>query len=62
MADYMTLLGAEDVSRAGHNMEHAAEIMQRAASQFEATVERLIRALDDHATRIENAAQENPNG
>lgn len=58
MSDYVTLMGSEDVSRAGHNMTHAAEAMQRAASQFESVAERLIRALDDHAMRIENAIQE----
>lgn len=58
MSDYVTLMGSEDVSRAGHNMVHAAEAMQRAVSQFESVAERLMRALDDHATRIENAEKE----
>jgi hypothetical protein len=58
MSDYVTLIGSEDVSRAGHNMVHASDAMQRAILQFESVAERLIRALDDHATRVENAAKD----
>ena len=46
MSDYITLLGAEDVSRAASRMESAAEQMQRAASAFDHTAERLIRAFE----------------
>lgn len=55
MADYVTLLGAEQVSNAGHNMQGAAETMTRAANQIWESNERLIRALEDHALRIELA-------
>lgn len=57
MADYMTLIGAEDVQRAGGRMASAAEDMQRAANIISESVDRLIRALDDHAIRIEAAAR-----
>jgi hypothetical protein len=55
MGDYVTLVGAEDVRRAGQNMSQAADEMLRAANQINDTVERLIRALDEHAARIEAA-------
>lgn len=47
----MHLIGSEDVARAGHNISGAAEQMQRAASTFECSAERLIRSLDDHVMR-----------
>jgi uncharacterized protein YukE len=56
MGDYVTLIGAEEVGRAGQNMRQAADEMQRAANQINDTVERFIRALDEHAARIEAAA------
>lgn len=46
MSDYITLLGAEDVSRAASRMESAAEQMQRAATAFDNTADRLIRAFE----------------
>ena len=55
MSNYTTLLGAEDVARAGHNMQAAADQMQRAANQFDESITRLIRAMEEHATRIEAA-------
>lgn len=56
MNDYVTLVGAEEVARAGHNMRAAADEMQRAANQINETIERFTRALDEHAARIEAAA------
>lgn len=53
MSQYMTLLGSEDVSRAGSAMRSAAEEMNRAAGYMDSVADRLIRALDDHATRLE---------
>lgn len=58
MADYMTLLGSEEVSRAGHNMKHAASEMASAAQYMDSVADRLIRALDDHATRLERLHEE----
>lgn len=57
MQNYVTLLGAEDVQRAGHVISEAASQMNLAATSFDASVDRLERILEDHATRIE-AAQE----
>ena len=55
MSDYVTLLGAEQVQSAGARMASAADDMQRAASSISESVERLIRALDEHASRVENS-------
>lgn len=56
MSGYVTLLGAEQVQAAANRMASAADDMQRAASSISESVERLVRALDDHAIRIEAAA------
>ncbi len=40
MSNYVTLLGTEDVSKAGHNMERAAADMNRAASSMEDSLHR----------------------
>lgn len=53
MADYVTLLGAEDVRRAGSAMSSAAGEMQRAASAFESVMERHQRFMDDWLARFE---------
>lgn len=53
MSSYTTLIGAEDVSRAGYTMRDAASTMQQAASSFSNDVDRMVRALDDHASRME---------
>lgn len=48
MNEYVTLLGAEDVRSAGHQMERAATDMQSAAGSIETTLQR-------HAIRTHNA-------
>lgn len=53
--DYVHLQGAEDVVRAARSISQAADDMQRAANQISDVVERFIRALEEHATRIEAA-------
>lgn len=58
MNAYVTLLGAEDIARASATMSQAAEAMQRAASQFDFTAERLIRYLDEFASRLEALKEE----
>lgn len=55
MADYVTLLGAENVQRAGHEISRAAERITWAASSIVDSNDRLIRALEDHAARVEQA-------
>ena len=52
------LAGAEGVRRAGSQIESAAADMERAARNFEGAVDRLICALDQHATRIEQAQRD----
>lgn len=53
MSEYMTLVGAEDVSRAGSRMESAANEMSRAASNIDHIMERHQRFLDDWLCRFE---------
>lgn len=53
MSEYMTLLGAEDVSRAGNRMVSAAEDMQRAAVSMDDTLERNRRHMDDWLLRFD---------
>lgn len=63
MAEYMTLIGSDDVRSAGRNMQDAAERIERAMSQFNTDVGRLSSILDEHAMRIEHAiAQQNKRG
>lgn len=52
------LSGAEDVRRAGVNMASAAEEISRTVGFLGEYVGQLQRALDDHATRIEQALRE----
>ena len=53
MSDYIYLSGSEDVKNAAHVIRRASEDMMRAANQFDCTVDRLIRALEDFTSRIE---------
>lgn len=48
MADYMTLMGAEQVQTAGYVMREAAAGMDRAAYNFGGYVEQMQRAFDAH--------------
>jgi hypothetical protein len=57
MADYVTLLGAEEVSRAARNIQGAADDLNRALAGFSDTVERLRVVLEEHAARIEKAME-----
>jgi hypothetical protein len=59
MADYITLMGAEDVSRAASRMQSAADSMNNAASYFQSIFEQHQRFMDDWLTRFE-AAQKEP--
>ena len=47
MGDYVTLIGAEQVSSAGHAMRSAAEDMQRAASSMADSVFQLRQLTED---------------
>lgn len=58
MADYVTLMGAEQVQNAGIAMRGAAESMGRAASQIDDATMRHTRALEELVSRFETAAQQ----
>lgn len=60
MSNYTTLLGAEQVADAARSISAAAAEMQRAATHLEYTTERLVRAFDVHASRIEEAMNKEP--
>lgn len=51
--DYITLLGAEQVQSAGCAMREAASQFSSTMYGFDNTVDRLIRALDEHAQRVD---------
>lgn len=52
MADYVTLLGAEDVSRAGYAMRDAAQRMNEASSSIAWSLEQHQRFMDDWLVRL----------
>ena len=62
MADYITLVGAEEVSRAATRMSSAADDMLRAASIYSEAVDRLNRQVEDQIMRLERLMEEKPNG
>ena len=53
MADYVTLLGAEQVSSAGSQMSRAADRMQSAASSIDQSLFQHQRFMDDWLQRFE---------
>lgn len=53
MSNYITLMGAEDVSRAGSRMASAAEQMSRAAGSIDDALQRHQQFLDDWLMRFE---------
>lgn len=55
MSQYITLMGAEEVSSAGSRMVSAAHEMQSAASSFNYALEMHQRFLDDWLNRFEMA-------
>lgn len=55
MADYVTLLGAEQVQNAGRAMREAADSMIRSAAEFDASLRRHEQFLEDWLTRFESA-------
>lgn len=57
MADYMTLLGADDVRAGGNACHHAAERMNQAASSIDSTFEMNARRMDDWLNRFENLVE-----
>lgn len=57
MADYITLVGADQVQSAAGTMRGAAEEMRRAASQIDDALSRHQRFLDDWIMRFESAVE-----
>jgi hypothetical protein len=57
MTEYVHLIGAEEVSRAASTISASADDMRSAARSFAETTDRLIRALDEHAMRVEIAIE-----
>lgn len=55
MAEYMHLVGAEQVQTAANTMRSAAEDMRRAASGMDDALERHRRFMDDWLQRFESA-------
>ncbi len=53
MSSYLTLLGAENVERAGYQMSAAAERMQSAASSIDWSLQQHSRNMDDWLNRFE---------
>ena len=58
MRDYITLLGAEDVSKAGYNMMSAAEIISRATANLDDTLERNRQFMTDWLQTFERILSE----
>jgi aromatic ring-opening dioxygenase catalytic subunit (LigB family) len=54
MAEYIHLIGAEDVRSAGHTMSSAAQEMQRAAGNISHALEMHQRFLDDWLLRFQS--------
>jgi uncharacterized protein YukE len=57
MAEYITLLGSEQVQNAARQMQSAADRMQSAASSFEFQVERFLRGTAELSAAIDRLAE-----
>ena len=51
--EHINLMGSEDVSRAGHNMQSAANDMTQAAASIEYSLERAERIMESFFERYE---------
>jgi hypothetical protein len=60
MADYVTLLGAEQVQSAAHTMQAAAVDMTRAAGTIDWALNRNQQFMDDWLMRFEQALAKLP--
>lgn len=58
MANYVTLLGADDVARAGSRMSEAADAMSRSAGYLEEALQRHVRDFGELVERMEKATGE----
>ena len=57
MNDYVTLLGSEQVQKAGYAMREAAEQMQRAASLIDESLRLQRQWMDDWLLRFSRALE-----
>jgi len=55
MTQYITLMGAEDVQRAGYTIREAADSFARSVSNLEMILERHAARIEEVVTRIEEA-------
>lgn len=58
MADYVTLLGAEEVSRAANQIRVAADTMGAAINNLSDVLDRHQRFMDDWLTRLDGTLQD----
>ena len=58
MAEYITLLGAEDVRAAGSSMKSAAETIRQAAGSLEDSLFRHRQFMDEWMCRLETLKEE----
>lgn len=58
MSQYVTLLGAEEVSRAASRMQAAADTISSAVSNLDSILERHQRFMDDWLTRLDGTLQD----
>lgn len=58
MAEYITLLGTEDVSRAGSTMRSAADEMSRAASEISSALHQHRLHMNEWLDRLEQILRE----
>lgn len=57
MAEYVTLMGADDVRNAGHRMSGAADTMRSAAGNIDDALRRHQQFMDDWLQRFEAAIE-----
>lgn len=57
MSQYITLLGSEEVARAGHNMRDAAETFSRAVSNLDDILCRHRQSMEGLLERFEQAVE-----
>lgn len=55
MSDYITLVGAEEVTRAAGRMQSAADQMSQAASSIDHSLEMFLRRFEELVVRMEEA-------
>jgi hypothetical protein len=58
MADYVTLLGAEEVSRAASRMQSAADTFGSAVGSLNYVLEQHQRFMDDWLNRLDGTLQD----